>query len=281
MSIIKEPCFLAPDFQSINYPQTEDEYLKCFEKPNGQKYIGEATSTYLYSQKAAQTIHDYSSDAKIIAMLRNPVQLVASLHAQRLKEGDENLRDLKDALDAEEARRHGKNIPLRFVYPYQYLLYRDYGQYSSQLKRYFNTFGRENVHVIIFDDFAANSQESVAGVCRFLGLSNLENIDAKTHNPAQLPRFLFIHRTIVVLTRVIMFMGHRFKAYLPKLVVKTLWGSYVKTTSFIRRKNLVQGRQELKDSVKRELSEHFKTEIEQLEQLLDRDLSIWKSANAS
>src|SRR6266545_5937438 len=85
---------------------TEQEYLSFFAPARHEKRLGEASVWYLYSQQAAAEIKAFSPAARIIIMLRNPVDMMYSLHSQRLYNGRETISDFAKALATEEM--HGR-----------------------------------------------------------------------------------------------------------------------------------------------------------------------------
>src|SRR5262245_55217092 len=70
----------------------ESAYLKLFDaaKPT-QVVLGEASTTYLYSHRAPAAIRALAPEARIVVMLRDPVELVQALHAQKVLEGEETV----------------------------------------------------------------------------------------------------------------------------------------------------------------------------------------------
>jgi hypothetical protein len=276
MATRKEPCFLAPDFKAPSYPQTEEEYLKYFDGCAGALRVGEATSTYLYSKLAAQRIHEYAPDARIIAMLRNPVDLAASLHAQRLKEGYESIGRFEDALAAESDRRKGKRIPKGFPYPIEYLLYREVGKYAAQLRRFFDVFGRSNVQVIIFDDFLRDTRAELDKVCDFLGISRDYWPVLEMKNVAQVPRVVLVHRLLALALPVLVSLGRLLKLILPRRLLKRLAYLYTQLHQQMERANLKTGRPPLSADTRSALLSYYAEEITDVERLLGRDLSAWR-----
>ena len=100
----KEPNFFGSDL-SYRFPRiSQARYLSCFAKAKGETRIGEATTIYLYSEKAAEEIKAFSPEAKIIIMLRNPVDVLYSYHSQQLYSGNEDIPDFEEALRAEVDR---------------------------------------------------------------------------------------------------------------------------------------------------------------------------------
>ena len=102
MSEPKEPHFFADDFPHYKkYIPTIDAYERLFEdaalKPATR--VGEASVWYLYSEYAIKNIHKYRPDAKLIVMLRDPVEVMQSLHKQLLWTMDENQPSFEKALE--------------------------------------------------------------------------------------------------------------------------------------------------------------------------------------
>jgi hypothetical protein len=148
---------------------SRDEFLEYFADAPDGAFIGTAYVWYLYSQTASSEIRRFNADAKIIAMLRNPLEMLPALHGEHLTNGNENLTTLSVALDAEPQRRAGRLIPPHAHLP-QGLFYSEVARYSDQLERYFEAFGRARVHVILFDDFASSPADAYVETLRFLGV---------------------------------------------------------------------------------------------------------------
>jgi hypothetical protein len=152
-------------------PLTRQDYLAYFAEAPADALIGTAYVWYLYSTVAAAEIAEFSPNARIIAMLRNPLDMLPALHGEHLANGNEDIADFSAALDAEPERRAGRRIPPHAHLP-QGLWYLDVPRYAEQLERYFAVFGRDRVHVITFDDFAADTPATYGDALRFLGVSD-------------------------------------------------------------------------------------------------------------
>lgn len=175
MSPTKEPQFFATDLDSgsyldsLSFMRDRDRYLALFEGARPDQIAGEASTWYLYSKEAATNIKAANPDARIIIMLRNPVQMLHSLHERRVYGGSENLLRFEDALDAEAARKRGEQIPPR-ARNIKALYYRDVGRYSEQVERYLTAFGERRVRIILFEEFRADPAESYRATLEFLGV---------------------------------------------------------------------------------------------------------------
>ena len=173
MCPVKEPLYFCPDVRSgvgtrLEYPHDEAAYLALFDDAGTEKRLGEATTRYLVSHQAASLVHEFQRDAYAIAMLRNPVDMLYALHNERVSQGHEPIADFEEALAADDDRAHGRRLP-----PSANVLggvYRESARYAEGLDRWFNALGRERVHVIVFEDFARDTQTEFRRVLEFLGI---------------------------------------------------------------------------------------------------------------
>jgi hypothetical protein len=186
---VKEPCYYSRDLASdkssnfLRYGTDRARYLALFDGADSERRVGEASTRYLYSKEAAALIKADSPDARVIALLRNPVDFIASLHAHKLAGGTEDLESLSDALDAEADRHAGKRLP-RDSNPHL-ATYRDRARFGEQLPRWIDTFGRDRVKVIIFEEMVAEPARHFRDVLEFLGVDPSYAPEAfSTHNPA-------------------------------------------------------------------------------------------------
>jgi hypothetical protein len=184
MPAMKEPIFFAPELprEAHRYspPATFEEYLGLFADAEPGQRTGEASASYLRSPQAAALIAQARPDARIVAILREPASFLHSFHLQALQAHYEDERDLARALSLEGERRRGRHLPRRSLWP-QELLYRDHVRYVEQLRRYHDVFPREQVLVLIYDDFRADNDETVRGVLRFLAVE--ESVPALAVDP--------------------------------------------------------------------------------------------------
>jgi len=156
------PAFSGPlDNSSVNEPTitTFEEYVKDFDYQQGS-VIGEICPSYSL-ENAAANIHAHNPDAKIIILLREPVARAYSNYQHLVRDGREYA-SFEDALDAETDR-------LEQGWEWFWGLKRN-SFYYNLVKRYMDTFGRENVKIIFFEDFVANQQHCVKDVMQFIGL---------------------------------------------------------------------------------------------------------------
>jgi hypothetical protein len=250
----------------------EAEYLSLFQRWRVEARAGEASVFYLHSQAAAHEIKAFSPEVRIIVMLRNPVDAMYSLYSQNRFNSWEDLPTFEAALAAEPERRAGRGIQPH-VRRVEALRYREVYSYTEQLRRYFDAFGREAVHVIIFDDFKADTASAYRATLAFLGVDtafrpNLHVVHTnKRARSVALGRFLQAppawYRALKVVGR----------AALPGD-----WGRHVRQrmTLAVRDLNAIhEPRTPMDPATRRQLQEEMCPEVERLGELLGRDLTHW------
>src|SRR5260370_5319469 len=151
------------------YRRDHEAYLAEFDAWDGEDRVGEASVWYLFSTSAAAEIKAFNPEASIIIMLREPAEMLHSLYRQFLYGGNEHLSSFAEALAAEDDRQAGRRIS-RQTYLAQALAYRQIARYTEQVRRYFDVFGRERVHIIVYDDFAADPAAAYRDTLEFLDL---------------------------------------------------------------------------------------------------------------
>lgn len=280
MPYYKEPHFFGSDLDGSRFRQFRgkpERYLKLFRDARGQSRIGESSPWYLVSQRAPAEIHQYDPAAKIIIMLRNPVDMMYSMWSQFRYSGNEQIGSFAEALAAESDRRANKRIR-RAAHCITGLQYRQMARFSQQLPRYFAAFGRENVLVIIFDDFRSDTAGVFRGVCDFLGIDSSLPMRFDIRNPNKETRWSWLQQLIVGSGFSLMLLKDRL-SYLAtthtlapyRYRTRAVEGVIAAYTRYEQRSPLTP---ELRQSLQRE----FASDIDALSQLLDRDLSHWYGA---
>jgi len=247
-----------------------ETYLDAFKKWNGEKRIGETAVLYLYSASAPQEIKAFDPQAKIVIMLRNPVEQMYSMYFQALFVGDEDLPTFEAALEAEPDRLAGKRIPPTCFKPL-ILLYRRNARYSGYVRNYFDTFGRENVHVIIHDEFKKDNRGVYRQLLEFLEVDPTFEPQFNVINPHKEVRSRRVMSLVRKPPRVLMPAKRAMWTLFPDLSVKL----YAKVNSL----NAVKkSRPTIDPGLRRQLQEEFRPEVEALSELLGKDLTHWVQA---
>jgi hypothetical protein len=185
MSPMKEPHYFsridpAPERRAF-FPRVtdEDSYLALFDGAAGEGLVGEASTSYLWEPHTAERIKGSIPEARILVMLRDPVERAYSQYWNDVRGGLER-RGFQEALVDE--RRSGPGAWGVTS------LYIECGLYADQLERYLERFGAQ-VHVAFFEDYARDEGATTAEILSFLGLEP-EAADALSRraNPASMPR---------------------------------------------------------------------------------------------
>jgi len=276
----KEPWFFATDmrarFQPARWerpPQVLDEYLALFEGAKPEQRVGEGSSSYLWSTTAAGEIAKVAPAARIIAILREPASFLRSLHLQLLRSHLEVKKDLRQALSLEAPRREGKHVPRRSYMP-QLLQYSQLVRYAEQLRRYHAVFRREQVMVLIYDDFRSDNEGTVRKVLRFLEVDDSYPIDAIHVNPSLAMRSQQLDELVHALS-----VGHGPASRAAKAVLKALTPRRVRREMLsATHRHIVHGPPPPPDeALMLELRRRFKREVVAISDYLGRDLvSLWR-----
>lgn len=174
-------------------------YLALFEKGRYARYRGEASPDYLWSTIAQRRIREFSPKARILVMLRDPVDFLYSLHGELLsgRQG-ETCQRLETALLMEPLRRCGIFIPRSARYPSS-LYYWRHCHFSNYIRTVYEIFPREQVRVMILDDLQNEPGRFLSELYCFLGLSDISyRQDWVVHNATkkQTPRNSVIVRLL-------------------------------------------------------------------------------------
>lgn len=268
MPATKELLYFASDLSFGNRP-SEEQYLAHFANLDRAGRVGTAHTAYLQSSRAAEEIHAVRPDARIIVMLRNPVEMLPSWHSELLYEAIEDLPDFEDALAAEPDRRRGLRIPKHAGNSYvEALYYRDAAGFTAQVARYFGVFGRSQVHVVLFDDLRSDPGGVAREVFEFLDVEPdfIPELSVLNSNKALRSRklqelFFHVEGPVRRAGRIV----------LPRSVRRRLVDMNTRT----------EPRPELSSEVRTRLEEEFSAEVARLSRLLQRDLARWRVAASS
>ena len=137
---------------------------------------GECTPSYLYWAPAAERIHRYNPQIKLIALLRNPVDRAFAHWNMQCFKGRESL-DFLEAIRAEKER-----IAQPLSLESRRFSYLDRGFYTTQLTRFLKLFAREQMRIIKFEEFKNRPLETINSIFQFLGLPPSRSFRNKDRN---------------------------------------------------------------------------------------------------
>ncbi len=265
MPFHKEPLFFGDDLTRRYGRMTRPQYEALFADAKPGQRIGEASAWYLYSRSAAEEIKAAAPAGQIIVMLRNPVDVMYAQHSQLLFNVEEDIVDFGEALEAEPERRRGERLPagpLRV----ENLYYRESVRFAEQLRRYFDAFGRERVHVVVFDDFVADTASTYRRVLEFLGVDPAFSPDFAVSNPNKRVRLRALQRLV-----------YQPPGPLLKLVpvIRRFPFAHAIRDRLLRLNSSAARRTPMDPGLRSRLLEEFAPSIRELGELIGRDLSGW------
>ena len=271
MSSIKEPHFFCADFhlesdrfygkQRFFDLRNESAYLQLFSKAKDVKIAGESSTNYLYSQVAAEKIHNFNPDAKIIIILREPANFLYSLHSHYVKFTEENEPDFLTALALETRRKQEQFLSSRVTSP-SYLYYSQRVQYYQQVKRYCDRFSPEQIKVIIFEEFKSENERIFREVLEFLGVESSFTPEYAAVNVNKEVKFKVINDLInspLVKNISKNILSQEFNDFVrDNIVEKFLWHQAPKS--------------KIPEEIKLKLMHQYQSEVTKISELLDQDL---------
>jgi hypothetical protein len=188
--LAEDPRYVGQDMGDLKheYIRTLAEYEAIFDSVTDENAIGESSPCYLYSDIVPDKIKGLIPDAKIIAILRNPVQRAYSQFVFNQQRGWESRKmTFARALELEDERFENGSM-WAFHYTRR-------GKYSGQIKRYLDVFSTARVRVVLYDDFVKTPEVVLENLYEFLGVTSaaLDNTRER-HNVTGLPKSTLLHR---------------------------------------------------------------------------------------
>lgn len=272
MSPVKEPKFFAlegtePDFRGPGDRETMSrmsnnravttlvEYEALFGGVTDEKAIGEASPMYLHSPRAPRRIQHHVPGAKLVAVLRNPVDRAYSAYLHQVRDGREWL-DFPEALKAEEKRTEDNWAPG--------WRYKRIGFYYAHLSRYHELFEAGRIRVYLHEELSESPVGVSQDIFRFLEVDDAFVPDTSLrHNVSGIPK----SKALVSAIKGSSLLKSAVKAVLPE-------GLRKRVSVGLQNRNL-EGAPPMPEETRRELARAYREDILKLQGLIGRDLSGW------
>lgn len=172
MPRVKEPNFFAfegealacrgPGADYINNSVTSlAAYRDLFATAPAAAITGEASPLYLFAPKAAARIRHHTPDARLVVVLRNPVEQAFSHFMYATKQRIEPLEDFTEALQREDERLAAGWQPL--------FGYSGFPRYADQMERYLALFPRDQILIRLYEDFQTDPAGLMQDILRHIG----------------------------------------------------------------------------------------------------------------
>ena len=220
--------------------------------------MGEASADYLYFHETViPLINEINPEAKILILLRNPVDRAFSAYRHML-------RDRRETLSFEEAL---EREPERMSANYEFIwYYRDVGFYEPQVRAYMSAFGEDSVKVCLQDDLDESPANVIHEVFRFLGVDENFTPDlGRRLNVSSIPKSESFESFLIDYE-------HPVKKILRPVLLSTIGKvNTEKLVNYFKERNQLR----MKPKTRTHLIETYREDILNLEQLINRDLSGW------
>lgn len=247
---LKEPHFFScPEVKNTYYKtkivDSKQEYLDLYQERESYKAVGDLSSSYLFNKETPKRIHQFNPYAKIIIVLRNPVERALSHYLM-----DVNLGYINVSLS--------KVINNKDTFKQHYQEYIELGFYEQQIRAYTKQFPDSQIKVVLSDTLYANTAETLKDIYSFINVSTTFITDFETvHNSYTEPRFKAL-KSLVQSDGLKKMIPSSLKSGLKSLIYKT---------------NAEKPKLEVEKDLLREI---YKKSIVETETLINQDLSSWK-----
>jgi hypothetical protein len=253
------PC-TGPGDESMNRLVVRDEkqYTQLFDGVTAEKAIGETSPFYLCLPGTAERIARAVPDAKILMILREPVARAYSAYMFLAREGRETL-SFEEGLNLEAERKAKGFEPMWW--------YKELSLYYSQVKRYLEVFGREQVKVLVYEEFYADPASGLRDVFAFLGVRQDVAIDTSIHyNVAGEVKARKLYTRLTNFIRNPNALEKRIKSLVPRQV-RRVWAT--------KAVNMLVRPVPMDRQLHAQLGPYFLEDVAKLEELLQRNLLCW------
>lgn len=268
MSDLKEPHFFSFEGETLTFRRagnqpdpinesavtTIEAYQDLFKDVSTEKAIGEASPSYLHTPKAADRIKFYIPDAKLIAILRHPVDRAYSAflgqYLSSVEKGMPHLSDFSEAIHSEEKFMRENWTPIFF--------YKKLGFYYEQLKYYHELFAPEQIHVCLNEDLQKDAIKTLQAIYQHINVDSSFVPDTSVKaGVSGVPKNQALYR---------FFKQNSIKKFLKPLLPKGIGQSFEK---------YMLNKPQLSPEIRQELLNVYRDDILKLQDLIGRDLSSW------
>ena len=230
-------------------------YEKLFDAAEAAQVTGEVSPLYLYHPAAAGNIAGKVPGCKLVVVLRDPVARAFASFLHLRRDGREVCEDFEVALSRERSRQAAR---WEHLWHYEAM-----GRYGEQLERYLAHFPREQILVVLYEDFLAAPAAVLSRCFAFLGVDARFTPDfSRKSNRSGIPRWRGLQRFVTG------------QSTAKKLLVKYLPES-VRGRLLSRVQQVNLARPKMDAGIARRLREGYRQDLLKLQDVIGRDLSAW------
>ena len=236
--------------------KTWDDYLDLYSTDREYQVRLDASTDNLYHPETAEMIKKDCQDAKIIICLRHPVERAYSAYNYMVLRGRETL-SFEQAIEQDKYRQN-------YEYIWRYL---NGGFYYKAVKHYIDVFGKDNVKIVIFEEFTKNIQNEMNEIFKFVGLEPMIIKANVVFNKSGKIKYPLIYFWVNKLIKGKSLFKKIYRIITPEHKRRVI---IEKANSF-----LVGKKEPMNVDTRKKLLNEYKEDIEELSNYLDMDLSHW------
>ena len=233
------------------------EYKSLFKSVKDEMVIGEVCPRYLYYDNASKNLKEFNPEAKIIVILRNPVERAFS-HYKMLAS-----RSLAPYNFYRELQEEDQRISQGWGWDWHYCAL---GRYFEQIERYYQLFSRKNIKIILYEDFFNDSTSALKDICSFLNITAEFDFDLNSrHMVSYNPKNKFVHQILKADSLALL-----------RRSIKKLFPAHLLSDISKRLKSFNESKKTVDNKSAQYILSKLKQDMDDLELLLGRDLSHWR-----
>lgn len=245
-----------------SYPiATEKEYLRLFKGWNGESAVGEASPSYLWDEGAPRRISEAIPQARIVAILRNPVDRAYSHYLMDIRAGKQSLPFMEALRRDLQTEQKAWSLPG---------LYLDLGFYAKQLRRYLEVFDSAQIKTYLYEDLREDPIALLESIMEFLEID--PGYASSIRTDVQYNKYSVSRSTLArsIATSQI-YKSPQLTALRAKIIPNTQIRARIRESLFYK-----EGSKASMDAeARRFLVETYRTDVQDLQNLIGRELGYW------
>ena len=252
-----EPYYFARLDVPQNYKREiisdEKKYLSLFKNAKNCKAVGESSPVYLYCPHSALEIKNRFPNSKLIISLRNPIEIAYSEYFSLKFMGFDQNRSFDELLDSSEEQLTQNEFHIDSLL--------ESGFYSKHIKRFQKIFSKNQIKIIIFEEYIKNTVPTIDSILSFLGIKESITFDVAPKGAYNVPRNFASQKLMNNFT---------FRKA-AKFIIPTVTRQKIGERFLVKESS----RPPLKQNQRKRLMQIYQDDVENLGELLGRNLP-WK-----
>ena len=252
-----EPYYFARLDIPQNYEReiisNEKKYLNLFKNTKNCRAIGESSPVYLYCPHSALEIKNRFPNSKIIISLRNPVEIAYSEYFSLKFMGFDENKSFNELLDSSEAQLTRNEFQIDSLL--------EAGFYSNHIKRFQKIFPKNQIKIIVFEEYVKNTTPTINSILSFLNIKKSITFKIAPKGAYKVPRNLASQKLL----------NNSTFRKAARSIIPTVTRQKIGERFFVKESS----RSSLSRNERQRLVEIYQDDVENLDKLLGRRLP-WK-----